>query len=210
MRFSLQILILYALLNDIGIVNAKAKNELGIGIGSIYYSKQYQPKEWQYTIAFQKSHEVTTDDVKVLTLPAIYYTRFLNRRLQFRIQYQYSAERRTMSNFGGGDAIYTDSRTKHLISLGYYYSFWNPKKIQVSIGLGFEGDPTYHKVKNSSSGQSIYEYTAFDGLLMPSLRMGITVPLYKNLNLKYDVACATDFSHLYFSPLNRLSVNLGF
>ena len=188
---------------------AKDKNEIGIGVGSIYYSTYYQPKLWQYNIAFQQSHEVGVEDVKLITLPALYYTRILDKRLQFRLHYQYMNETESYKDFMY-NSTYQISKTRHILSLGYYYSFWNLRFLQTAMGIGFEGDPTFIASKSKIDKITIYDYTTFEGILMPSLRMSFTIPVYKMVNIKYDLSCSSDLSHIFFSPLNRLSLNVRF
>jgi hypothetical protein len=188
---------------------AKDKNEIGIGVGSIYYSTYYGVKPWQYNIAFQKSHEVGVVDVKHITLPALYYSRIFNKRLQFRLHYQYMNETESYKDYMY-NYTYQISKTRHLLSLGYYYSFWNQSFLQTAMGIGFEGDPTFIASKSKTDKQIIYDYTTFEGLLMPSLRVSFTIPVYKIVNIKYDLSCSSDLSHIYISPLNRLSLNVRF
>ena len=161
MKFSFQLLLAFLVFIANGLTHANAKNEFGIGIGSIYYSTKNEPKQWQYNIAFQKSHEVTTEDVKLLTLPAVYYTRFFNRRLQFRLHYQYAHESRKAVSYWD-QSTYQNTETRHLISLGYYYSFWNPKYIQIAAGIGFDGYATYFNYRSSHPTQDLYKNSTIE------------------------------------------------
>lgn len=200
------------------------KSELGIGIGSYGYYNTYGHKinDRNKIISLKKFNNEANDAVRTVgirmqnvsqsyTLPAFYYSRYLDPHLVFTLTYQFAFAKGYLNDqnfFVNHDHPF--SIRNHFAQFGFRYSIFKNNILNPYIGAGFDVDTYFERYDTFYNEKLIEKKHWEDGVLLPYFSSGLSIKLHPRFSLKYDLSLSTDFEALLFRPVNQLSLNYQF
>jgi hypothetical protein len=200
------------------------KSEIGIGIGSYgsYNAYGHKINDRNKIISVKKFNNEANDAVRTAgirmqnvsqsyTLPAFYFSRYLDPHLVFTLTYQFAYAKGYLNDqnfFVNHDRPFRIRN--HFVQFGFRYSIFKNNILNPYIGAGFDVDTYFGKYDTFYKEKLMAQKHWEDGMLLPYISTGLSVKIHTRYSLKYDLSLSTDFEALLYRPVNQLSLNYQF